>query len=371
MFGFAPFGAGTFDATNPPWRKIVETTAAITAEGNIVGVGNPMAQGRSAVTADGDVGTKAIAVVQTRADITAESKEVPKGVVVIESRTDITAEFNAAPTGAVVIESRSSITADALSDMRASPIAASSPNLSGMFDLNPVMAAISASAPNITGAAEFNVLASASESPPQLKVAAPDLQPLVASHEADDLEAELKALFKQMFDTYIRPDERYVNVLGMPQHGPRALVESSLAADGLAIYRGADTASGAGAYLLRAWRAKNPKRGRHLLETYLQLLWPNVWKADQMWQDTGEDYPTALATEQTEDHFLTSRIEVTLPARATTGGDANAIASGLRASLPARMVMKMSIVDESTFDAGITLRYYAGASVASFEGTFA
>lgn len=376
MFGFAPFGAGTFDASNPPWRKIVETTAAITAEGNIVGVGNPMAQGRSAVTADGDVGTKAIAVVQTRTDITAESSEVPKGVVVIESRTSITAEFNAAPTGAVVIESRSSITADALSNMLASPIGASSADLSAPFDLNPVMVAISASAPGITGAADFNVLASASEMPPVLKVAAPDLQPLVESHEADDLETELKALFKQMFDTYIRPDERYVNVLGMPQHGVRALVEQSLAADGLAIYRGADTASGAGAYLLRAWRAKNPKRGRHLLETYLQLLWPNVWTATQMWHTGGATveevaYPTDLHAEGAEDRFQTSRIEVTLPARATTGGDANAIASGLRASLPARMVMKMAIVDESTFDAGLTLRYYAGAAVASFEGNFA
>lgn len=231
--------------------------------------------------------------------------------------------------------------------------------------------AVALTAPDITADADTHPPAAASEAPKLLVAKQPDLLPLRESHEADVLESELKALFIDLFNTYIRPDERYVNVLGMPQHGPRALVETSLANDGLAIYRGADAASGAGAYLLRAWRAMNPKRGRHLLETYLQLLWPNVWTVNQMWQDVDADYPEALAAEEDDDRFLTSRVEVTLPARATTGGDANAIASGLRASLPARMVMKMSIVDEATFDAGLVMRYYAGATIASFEGSFA
>ena len=234
-----------------------------------------------------------------------------------------------------------------------------------------LLAMIVQSSPSLGLQGNITAYTAANEVPSLVVVHPPDLAPLAASHEADDLEAELKALFKQMFDTYIRPDERYVNLLGMPQNGPRALVESSLAADGLAIYRGADVASGAGAYLLRAWRAKNPKRGLHLLQTYLQLLWPNVWTADQMWQDARRDYPKALAAKPTEHHVLTSRIEVTLPARATTGGDAQAIAAGLRASLPARMVMKMSIVDETSFDAGLAIHYYAGALVASFDGNFA
>lgn len=199
----------------------------------------------------------------------------------------------------------------------------------------------------------------------------PEMLPLVGSHEADDLERELKGLFIYLFETLIRSDERYANVLGMPHHGPRELIEASLAADGLSIYRGAEAASGAGAYLLRAWRAHNPKRGLALLKTYLQLLWPNVWKADQMWQDKDEDYPTALVPADGGNHFLTSRVNVALPARVTSGGDLYSIQAGLRASLPARMVMELAIESEENIGIGIANTFYSGVVMQSYEGTVA
>jgi hypothetical protein len=200
----------------------------------------------------------------------------------------------------------------------------------------------------------------------------PELLPLQHSHDATDLETELKELFILMFETYIRPDERHVNVLGMPQHGSRELIDQSLASDGLSIYRGANVENGSGAYLLRAWRAMNPKRGMRLLETYLQLLWPNVWTANQMWQDKDvlTPYPTALVEQDGGDHFLTSRVNVTLPSRVTAGGDVNAIRTGLRAALPARMVMNLAIVSEDNFAIGLVLTGYAGAVSQSYEGSF-
>lgn len=195
----------------------------------------------------------------------------------------------------------------------------------------------------------------------------PELLPLYHSHEADQLEHELKSIFFDLFNTYIRPDERYVNVLGTTHLGPRELVEQSLAADGLSIYRGAQ---GPGAYLLRAWRAHNPKRGLHLLTAYLQLLWPNVWKATQMWQDKAAAYPTALVEEDGGNHFLTSRVHVTLPSRATAGSDVNAISSGLRASVPARVLLDLSIITEETFDMGLAAVYELGVVGRHYEGTF-
>ena len=122
----------------------------------------------------------------------------------------------------------------------------------------------------------------------------PMLLPLYYSAEDDVVERELKYMLMSLFEGIVRPGERYVNAMGMPQHGPRELVDASLAADGLSIYRGARDAHDSGAYLLRAWRARNPKRGTHLLKTYLQLFWPNAWEVHQMWQDKSLPYPTEL-----------------------------------------------------------------------------
>lgn len=200
--------------------------------------------------------------------------------------------------------------------------------------------------------------------------AEPDLVPLQRSWEANDIEKELKALFKQLFDTYIRPDERYVNLLGTPHLGSYELLHSSLAADGLSIYQGGVSGMESGIYLLRAWRAHNPKRGLHLLKTYLQLLWPNVWQCSQMYQDKGKPYPTALSPVDGGNHFLTSRVHVSLPARSTNGSDLNSVQYGLRATLPARFVLNFSIEQEDTVkDVCVGATVWRGFVSGSFKGT--
>ena len=198
----------------------------------------------------------------------------------------------------------------------------------------------------------------------------PDLVPLQRSWEANDIEKELKALFKQLFDTHIRPDERYVNLLGTPHLGSYELLHSSLAADGLSIYQGGVSGMESGIYLLRAWRAHNPKRGLHLLQTYLQLLWPNVWKCAQMYQDKSKPYPTDLSPVDGGNHFLTSRVHVSLPSRATNGSDLNSVQYGLRATLPARFVMNFSIEQEDTVkDVCVGATVWRGFVSGSFKGT--
>lgn len=205
----------------------------------------------------------------------------------------------------------------------------------------------------------------------QIRVAQePDLAPLQRSWEVNDVEKELKALFKELFDTYVRPDERYVNLLGTPHLGSYELLHSSLAADGLSIYQGGVSGMESGLYLLRAWRAHNPKRGLHLLKTYLQLLWPNVWECVQMWQDKAQAYPTALSDKDGGNHFLTSRVHVSLPARATNGSDLNSVQYGLRSTLPARFVMNFTIEQEETVkEVFVASTVWRGFVSGSFKGT--
>lgn len=216
---------------------------------------------------------------------------------------------------------------------------------------------------------EFHAAAGLNDRVEVLEVEEPGLLPLRVSHEADQTERELKALFILLFEKYLRSDERYINVLGAPHLGPRDLVEQSLAADGLSIYRGSTVALGAGAYLLRAWRAHNPKRGLHLLKTYLQLLWPNVWTAVQMWQQVGQPYPTVLEEEDLGSHYRTSRVHVSLPSYVTSGSDLNAISSGLRAAVPARILLNLAITSDSEFQLGMANGAYRGAVARHYEGT--
>jgi hypothetical protein len=369
MYGLT-LGEQTYGAESLYWRAFVEAGVNVAQDGDALGVGNPIAQGISAVTAEDVLASAPVAIVTTIADVAAEDSEVLTAAFLVESGTDMAAVPDLVPSTVVVIESSGAFVPQGDIDTAAVAVGTAFAAVAQDGDIDPQVVAIGAAgATIITGEANMALSASASEAVPVYVPEDPSMLPLARSHEADQLEAELKALFMLMFERHIRPDERYVNVLGMPQHGPRELIEYSLANDGLSIYRGVETASGAGGYLLRAWRAHNPKRGLHLLETYLQLFWPNVWKAEQMWQDKAEDYPTALAPTDGGNHFLTSRVNVALPARVTNGGDLNAIQSGLRSALPARIVMQLAIESEDNFGIGIATAYHPGFVAQSYVGT--
>lgn len=197
--------------------------------------------------------------------------------------------------------------------------------------------------------------------------AAAALAPLVYSHEADDLEVELKALFKRSYDTYIKPGERTINTLGTPHIGPFDQVERAVKAEGLALQRrGGEDAM---RYIFRGWRARNPKRGLHMLRTYLQLLWPNGWTMTQMWQDNQAPYPTLVAADGGQ-HYLTSRVNVQIASSSSDGADVQAAASAMRTVLAARFVLNVSIKQQTEVPLGLVPAMYAGATMESFQGTF-
>lgn len=193
-----------------------------------------------------------------------------------------------------------------------------------------------------------------------------DLAPLRNSHEATQLESELKALLIYLFGQYVRPQERETNTAGTPHIGPFGQVERAVKAEGLALYRKSD--DGAMRHLFRAWRARNPKRGLHLLKAYLQLLWPNSWTCTQMWAEKGATYPLVLSTTDGGNHYLTSRVHVEV----LSGADVNQLGRSLRSVLPARIFL-----DISSFQAGEVSDIGVGIAaslnglvVQYFEGNF-
>lgn len=193
-----------------------------------------------------------------------------------------------------------------------------------------------------------------------------DLAPLRESHEATQLEAELKALFISLLGQYVRPQERETNTLGTPHIGPFVQVERAVKSEGLSLYRKSD--DGAMRYLFRSWRARNPKRGLHMLRAYLQLLWPDAWDVYQMWADKSAVYPLTLVRADAGNHYLTSRVNVEVSAGADDGRAALQLGPSLRSVIPARIHLTVSLVQRA--DAGLeaaTAGY--GCNVQYFEGS--
>jgi hypothetical protein len=123
-----------------------------------------------------------------------------------------------------------------------------------------------------------------------IPVDTPALQPLQGSAEYDELESGLKAIFMAVFEGYVRPNERQLNLYGMPHLGSSDLMERVLKANGLPLIRRDDTRT---AFLMKAAFSRNKRRGMIFLRQYLQATWPNVWKVEPLYHPlaTSNAYP--------------------------------------------------------------------------------
>ncbi len=126
----------------------------------------------------------------------------------------------------------------------------------------------------------------------------PRLLPLDASFTENDIEADLKCLFIDLFRTHLAAKAFDANVLGAAHLGSFDLVRRAVNADGLVLLQG-DREESATRYLYRAWKSGDGQgRGLHFLRTYLQLLFPNSCEVEQLWHSKAQPYPTALTTLQ-------------------------------------------------------------------------
>lgn len=181
----------------------------------------------------------------------------------------------------------------------------------------------------------------------------PSLAPLAGSFEQNQLESELKKVFLAVFEKLVRERERALNLYGMAHLGGDELVARNLYGDGLAVIRrDAERVR----FLLKAWRARNPKRGMLFLRTYLQTIWPNEWRIDQFWHPiaTALEYPAHKTTYGSpKTHFLTSRVRVGVTVEADDGTGLVAMQKALRSTLAARLVLEL-VLNVEMENAGAT-----------------
>jgi hypothetical protein len=197
----------------------------------------------------------------------------------------------------------------------------------------------------------------------------PDMDPLKASQEADQVEADLKSIFIAVFRTLLRQKFFQINLYGMPHLGNFTTVERHVKQEGLAMPRNINTE----AYmreLFRAWRARNPRRGLAFLRYYLQLLWPDGSQVQQMWQDKAEPYPTALSPTDGGNHYLTSRLHVGIETTDADGTQIAVASAAMHTIIAARLVLYVYMLRrfESLGEHGIVM---GNAFVGMEVGTFA
>jgi hypothetical protein len=124
----------------------------------------------------------------------------------------------------------------------------------------------------------------------------PRLTPLEGSFAENEVEADLKKLFLDLFGANLAGDSFDANVLGAAHLGSLDLVRKAVNTDGLVLLQG-DREEAATRYLYRAWKSGDVQgRGLHFLRTYLQMLFPNECEVEQLWHDKESPYPTALYT---------------------------------------------------------------------------
>jgi len=186
----------------------------------------------------------------------------------------------------------------------------------------------------------------------------PILAPLQHSFAENEVEAQLKTLFIDVFQQHLAVDVFDANVAGMAHLGSFERLRRSINHDGLVLIQN-DGQQAATRYLYRAWQARNRNgRGLHFLRTYLQMLYPNQWAVEPLWQHKDWPYPHHLHASPIDKKqwWLTSRIRILL----YWGARAHEIAKMvgiIQAVIPARLLPEFKYLLSSgrtTVHCGIT-----------------
>ena len=126
------------------------------------------------------------------------------------------------------------------------------------------------------------------------EVRRPVMLPLVNSFARNDVDAQSKQHFIDLFYDLQSVDFWDAMVLGSAHLGTFNLIRRSVNADGLSLLQDSVNLCAA-RYLYRAWKSQNNQgRGLHFLRTYLQMLFPGRWEIYQLWHQCSVSVPHML-----------------------------------------------------------------------------
>lgn len=184
-----------------------------------------------------------------------------------------------------------------------------------------------------------------------------ELIPLQRSAVADDVEAEFKALFLQLYKDRLGDGVNELALYGMPHLGSIGIIERYVSNDGLAVLR--TTTVDQIRYLFHAWRYNNPQRGTAFLGAYLNALFGPVYTITQLYCHKSKVYPVdAMSLGEIQDiagnlddYYLTSRLRVDIETPIVP----ERILRASRTAVAAKFVLELRIAQTIAFGYSIAV----------------
>lgn len=156
------------------------------------------------------------------------------------------------------------------------------------------------------------------------------------------LETAMAKAFKQVFADVFQQRIQDILDYGAPHLGSRTVVERFTKQDGLVVLRRPQTSDTLMRVIYANWSSMANKRGLGFLEFVLRMLWTDQWQIKRMWHpiSTYTNYPQFLVDEEKPNHFLTSRIRISID-ESVDLAELIELSPILRKLVPANIVVKV------------------------------
>lgn len=157
------------------------------------------------------------------------------------------------------------------------------------------------------------------------------------------LETAMARAFKKVFAEVFQDQLQNILDYGAPHIGSPEVIERFSKQDGLVVLRRPVSSDKLMRVIYANWSSIASERGLGFLEFVMRMLWTDQWQIKRMWHPVSsyQSYPQYIIDEQRPNHFLTSRIRITIDETVDLS-EIVELSPILRRLVPANIVVKVN-----------------------------
>ncbi len=157
------------------------------------------------------------------------------------------------------------------------------------------------------------------------------------------LETAMARAFKKVFAEVFQDQLQDIYDYGAPHIGRPEVIERFTKQDGLVVLRRPVSSNTLMRVIYANWTSMASERGLGFLEFVMRMLWTDQWQIKRLWHpvSTFLSYPQFIVDEERPDHFLTSRIRITID-ESVDLSEIVELSPILRRLVPANIVVKVN-----------------------------
>lgn len=157
------------------------------------------------------------------------------------------------------------------------------------------------------------------------------------------LETAMARAFKKVFAEVFQDQLQNILDYGAPHIGSPEVIERFSKQDGLVVLRRPVSSDKLMRVIYANWSSIASERGLGFLEFVMRMLWTDQWQIKRMWHPVSsyQSYPQYIIDEERPNHFLTSRIRITIDETVELS-EIVELSPILRRLVPANIVVKVN-----------------------------